>query len=395
MIPRGKLDIPFSDIFAGIRYCFSGYFFPEYDRNSAIKAGNQLITLSVRTGLDLTLSALNFPPGTEILVSDINIPDMFNIIAAHQLRAIPISLNKYTLGIDAEQVAAAITPATKAILIAHLFGGITELNQIAEIAKENQLILIEDCAQAFQGTSQEESYCGHPESDVLLFSFGMIKTNTSITGAILQLNDPERYARVAALNETLPKQRISTYLKKLFKAMFISLLSSRTGYTLFYKTVMVRGKDFDQVLSSFTRGFPGNDPLKKIRYRPCGPNQRLLERRLKTFKIADVLSRKKLFTDIMGALPADIQIGHLNQKNTNWVIPIQCQHPEEMIRHLRANGYDATSKASSLIRLPNLTATAEKTDELSLAQLVYLPMDISMSLPERIQLGALIKEKLP
>lgn len=391
MIPRGKLDIPFSDIFAGIRYCISGYFFSKHDRHSAIKAGNQLVTLSVRTGLDLTLRALNFPPGTEILVSDINIPDMFNILAAHQLRAIPISLNKYTLGIDAEQVAAAITPATKAILIAHLFGGITELNKIAEIAKEKQLILIEDCAQAFQG----EGYQGHPDSDVLMFSFGMIKTNTAITGAILQLNDPELYTKVDILNERLPKQRINPYLKKLFKAMFISLLSSRTGYTLFYKIVMARGKDFDQVLSSFTRGFPGNDPLKKIRYRASGPNKRLLERRLNTFKIADVLLRKKLFKDIMGTLPADIQIGHLNEKNTNWVIPIQCQHPEEMIRHLRANGYDATSKASSLVRLSNSAAIAvEKTDELSLTQLVYLPMDTSMSLSERMQLSTLIKEKL-
>jgi perosamine synthetase len=229
-----------------------------------------------------------------------------------------------------------------------------------------------------------------------MFSFGMIKTNTAITGAVLQLNDPELYAKVTALNERLPKQRINPYLKKLLKAMFISLLSSRRGYTLFYKIIMARGKDFDQVLSSFTRGFPGNDPLKKIRYRPCEPNKRLLERRLNAFKIADVLLRKKLFTDIMGTLPTGIQIGHLNQKNTNWVIPIQCQHPEEMIRHLRANGYDATSKASSLVRLSTSTAIAvEKTDELSLTQLVYLPMDISMSLPERIQLGALIKEKLP
>ncbi|WP_342332406.1 DegT/DnrJ/EryC1/StrS family aminotransferase [Pedobacter sp. FW305-3-2-15-E-R2A2] len=394
MIPRGKLDIPFSDIFAGIGYCISGYFFSKHAQRSTITGTNQLMTLSVRTGLDLTLSALNFPPGTEILVSDINIPDMFNILAAHQLRAIPLPVNKYTLGIDAEQVAAAISPATKAILIAHLFGGISPLNEIAEIAKKNQLILIEDCAQAFQG----EGYHGHPDSAVLMFSFGMIKTNTAISGAILQLNDPELYAKVDALNEQLPKQRINPYLKKLFKAMFISLLGNRRWYTLFYNTMMARGKDFDQVLSSFTRGFPGNDPLKKIRYRPSEPNKRLLERRLNAFKVAHVHLRKKLFREVMTGLPADVQIGYLNQKNTNWVIPIQCQHPEEMIRHLRANGYDASSKASSLVRLSNLTAAAaaaEKTDALSLTQLVYLPMDTSMSLPERMQLSALIKEKLP
>ncbi|RQO73907.1 hypothetical protein DBR43_00420 [Pedobacter sp. KBW06] len=392
MIPRGKLDIPFSDIFAGIRYCISGYFFSKQLHHSSTTATNQLMTLSVRTGLDLTLRALNFPPGTEILVSDINIPDMFNIISAHQLRAIPIPVNKDTLEVDAEQVAAALSPASKAILIAHLFGGITPLDEIAKIAKEKQLVLIEDCAQAFQGAG----YQGHPESKVLMFSFGMIKTNTAISGAVLQFNDPELYNKVEALNAGLPKQRISPYLKKLCKAMCISLLSSRACYTLFYQIMMARGKDFDAVLSSFTRGFPGNDPLKKIRYRPSVPNQRLMERRLKAFKIADVYLRKKLFTEVMNGLPAGIQIGHLNQKNTNWVIPIQCQHPEEMIRHLRANGYDASSKASSLVRLPASTATpAEKSGELSLTKLVYLPMDISMSPAERLKLGALIKEKLP
>lgn len=417
MIPRGKLDIPFSDIFAGIRYCLSGFFFSKQDDRyadrscingtdqhaeySSISGANQLMTLSVRTSLDLTLRALDFPPGTEILVSDINIPDMFNIIAAHQLRAVPLPLNKYTLEIDAEQAVAAITPATKAILIAHLFGGITELNGIQEIARENGLILIEDCAQAFQGAS----YNGHPGSDVLMFSFGMIKTNTAITGAILQVNNSELYKKIDLLNEGLPKQEINLYFKKLLKDLFISLLSSRIVYTLFYKMIRARGKDFDQVLSSFTRGFPGSDPLKKIRYRPCEPNKRLLERRLKAFKIADLLLRTKLSANLMEPLPAEIQIGHLNPKNTSWVIPIQCQHPEGMIRHLRENGYDATSKASSLVRLSNLTAAAEgaaasvdvveKNEELSLTQLVYLPMDTSMSLRERVQLAALIKEKLP
>ncbi|SHG44790.1 aminotransferase class V-fold PLP-dependent enzyme [Pedobacter caeni] len=390
MIPRGKLDIPFSDIFAGIRYCFSGYFFPGQTYKNSIAGNNKLVTLSVRTGFNLLLKALDFPPGTEILVTDINIPDMFNIIAAHQLIAVPVSIDKYSLTITAGQVSSAITPATKAILITHLFGGITPLKEIQEIAKKNQLILIEDCAQAFQGNGYE----GHPESDVLMFSFGMIKTNTAISGAVIQINTPQLYLLVKEFNNQLPRQKTRLYLKKLIKAMCISLLGKRTWYTLFYQLIQSRGKDFDQVLSSFTRGFPGDDPLKKIRFRPCHPNERLLEKRLNAFKQEQVWSRKRLSDDILENLPGEIRIGCTNQLHTNWVIPIQCPHPEEMIRHLRVNGFDATSKASSLIKLNNSETTKENANALSLTQLVYLPMDTSMSLSERHQLGRLIREKL-
>lgn len=390
MILRGKLDIPFSDIFAGIRYCFSRYFFSDQSYKSSLPGNNKLVTLSVRTGFDLLLTALNFPPGTEILVTDINIPDMFNIIAAHQLIAVPLTIDKYSLAITAEQVSSAITPVTKAILITHLFGGITPLEEIQEIAKKNQLILIEDCAQAFQGNGYE----GHPESDVLMFSFGMIKTNTAITAAVIQLNNPQLYLLVKELNNQLPRQDTSLYLKKLLKVMCISLLSKRIWYTLFYQLIRSGGKDFDQVLSSFTRGFPGNDPLKKIRFRPCPPNERLLEKRLNTFKQEQVWSRKRLSDDILEGLPAEVRIGCTNQLHTNWVIPIQCPQPEEMIRHLRANGFDATSKASSLIKLNLSEITKENTNVLSLTQLVYLPMDTGMSLSERHQLGRLILEQL-
>src|SRR4051812_32284088 len=120
MIPRGKIDITCTDILAGIYYCIADFFkIKQNSENSENK--NKFNCLSVRTGFDLVLSALNFPAGSEILVTDINIPDMFNIIAAHQLTAVPLSVNQYTLNVTPQQVAAAITPNTKAILVTHLF----------------------------------------------------------------------------------------------------------------------------------------------------------------------------------------------------------------------------------------------------------------------------------
>lgn len=407
MIPRGKLDITSPDIFAGIRYCISERLYPQKIKALADEislendhdtdhGSKKLLCLSVRTGFDLVLSALNLPPGTEILVTNINIPDMFNIIAAHQLIAVPLVINKHTLSITPEQIEAAITPAAKVLLITHLFGGIMESEKLLEVAKRNNLLVIEDWAQAFRGNeapSAQTSADAKPSADVKMFSFGLIKTNTAISGAMLQVSSPELYAKVYTLNELLPKQETKVYLKKLFKISFLNLIIKRFPYTLFYQLIKARGKDFDQVLSGFTRGFPGKDPLKKIRYRPCDPNKLLIEKRLKDFSSTTLRNRTNLANDILKNIPENMQIGTLNQAHTYWILPIATETPEVLIEYLRSHGFDGTSKASSLIKLetsPGKTPVQE--NELSLQKLVYLPMDLKMTAAERNQLGILISD---
>ncbi len=194
MIPRGKLYISYKDLVAGAYYCLIDRF--RSQRPDVDPHANELVCLSVRTGIDLVLNALNFPPGFEMIVTDINIPDMFAIINWHELTLVPIPVNKYTLNMSPDQVEAAITPATKAILITHLFGGIMETEAIVAIAKKHNLIIFEDCAQAYAGNLYE----GNPASDVVMFSFGFIKTNTAISGAMVKIKDPALYAEVAAQN---------------------------------------------------------------------------------------------------------------------------------------------------------------------------------------------------
>lgn len=278
MIPRGKLDLSFSATFAGIGYCLAGYFrknklAPEFPEEQ-----DRMVTLSVRTGLDLVLTALNYPPGTEILVSDINIPDMFQIIRAHQLVPVPLSVKKDTLSIDPEAFKAAINPASKMLLLSHLFGSVMDMEAIIPIAKAHQILVIEDAAQAFMGNME-----GHPETDVQLYSFGLIKTNTALSGAVVKIKDPSLYLKVWSLNEDLPRQKTSIYLKKLLKVLFMQLLTTPICYTLFYHLITKTGRDFDEALAGFTRGFPGQNVLKKIRFRPCIANHQLLERKWNNF----------------------------------------------------------------------------------------------------------------
>ena len=62
---------------------------PEQNRGIA--------TLSVRSMLDLYLQVKNFPKGSEIIMTAMNIPDMIRIIEEHGLIAVPVDIDPGTL----------------------------------------------------------------------------------------------------------------------------------------------------------------------------------------------------------------------------------------------------------------------------------------------------------
>lgn len=400
MIPRGKLDLNFQDIFAGIGYCIADLFSGKNKQFEFPKEPDRLLTLSVRTALDLILTGLNYPPGTEVLVSNINIPDMFNIIRAHQLIPIPLSVRKDTLSIDLDELAAAINPASKMLLLSPLFGGIMDMDAIIKIAKKHQLLVIEDAAQAFMGEypdhipSLNDLHPGHPGTDAQLYSFGLIKTNTAISGALIKIKDRDLYLKVRKLNDDLKEQETSVYLKKLFKVLFMKVLTVNSCYTLFYHLISCLGKDFDEVLTGFTRGFPGQDPLKKIRFRPCLANLRLLERKWNNFSPSTIKKRKLLAEDLLAGLPESLKIGRLNKNHSYWVLPIECDDPQHMIQVLRQHGFDATAKASSLVKLAPVNSVYENPSALCLKRIIYLPMDTQMKNSKRRQLHLLLQKEI-
>jgi len=383
MIPRGKLDITYKRLFEGLFYCLFGWIKPVDVRNT-LEEKDKILCLSVRTGFHLVLSALNLSVGSEIIVTDINIPDMFNIISAHKLKAVPVPVNKYTLNTAARQIEAAITPATKAILITHLFGGIMDTDEILSIATRQNLIMIEDCAQAFAGNQ----YKGNPLSDVIMYSFGLIKTNTAISGALLRINNPVIFAKVNQLNNELPEQSTNTFFKKLSKSLFIKLLTTKLVYSLFYSYSKQKRKDFDELLSGFTRGFPGPDLLKKISFRPSSANLQLLRKRISSFSCECLNKRIEYAKDILNNIPEPMKIGYLNKCNSYWILPVEARRPNELVNYLRSKGFDATQKASSLVKIEGLVN--QNPDELLLENLVYLPSYIAMTKKDRVKLGRLV-----
>src|SRR5690349_16588862 len=162
MWPRKQLDISWSDLTFGLRQVVT----PGARPTTAAVVGTEwvpadeaILTLSVRSGLDLLLTALALPAESEVIISAVTIPDMARIVKHHQLVAVPVDVDGGTLQPSIEHIERSVTPRTRAILVAHLFGTHIDMGPIIELAQQHNLLVIEDCAQAFVGSA----YAGHPD----------------------------------------------------------------------------------------------------------------------------------------------------------------------------------------------------------------------------------------
>ena len=147
-----------------------------------------LITLSVRSTFDLYLQARNFPKGSEIIMTGINIGDMIQIIKDHGLVPIPVDLDLYTMAPSLEQIQAATTPQTKACLFAYLYGITYDIQPYAQYLLNSGIDIIEDCAQSWRGL---ETFRGSRHATMTMFSFGTIKYNTAFWGSVSIIRSPK------------------------------------------------------------------------------------------------------------------------------------------------------------------------------------------------------------
>ncbi len=98
--------------------------------------------------LQIAMMALGLKPGDEVITADFTYVATAEVIALLQLTPVLVDVDPNTFNIDVEAIKAAITPKTKAIVPVHLFGQAAPMEEIMAVAKEHNLFVIEDTAQA-------------------------------------------------------------------------------------------------------------------------------------------------------------------------------------------------------------------------------------------------------
>ncbi len=127
----GKNSTKFEKAFA--EYCETEY---------CVGCGNGLDALC------MILKAANIGPGDEVIIPAQTF--IATALAVTYTGAIPVfvDIEDAYYAIDPDKIQSAVTPKTKAIILVHLFGQIGRFDEVSKIAKENNLLLIEDAAQA-------------------------------------------------------------------------------------------------------------------------------------------------------------------------------------------------------------------------------------------------------
>jgi len=98
--------------------------------------------------LQIAMMGLDLKPGDEVITADFTFAATVEVIALLQLTPVLVDVDLYNMNISIERIKAAITPKTKAIVPVHLFGRAANMEAIMALAKEHNLYVIEDNAQA-------------------------------------------------------------------------------------------------------------------------------------------------------------------------------------------------------------------------------------------------------
>jgi perosamine synthetase len=164
-------------------------------------------TFNGTVALDLALATLGIGPGDEVITSDLTFVATANAI--RHVGAMPVFVDSEpeTWNIDPNRIEEAITPATKAIIVVHLYGHPADMDPILNIASRYGLFVIEDAAEAHGALykGRRVGSLGH----LACFSFYGNKLITTGEGGMVVtdnagLAERARFLRGQAMHSTVP-----------------------------------------------------------------------------------------------------------------------------------------------------------------------------------------------
>ena len=186
LITQGPVSVQFEEAIA--TYCGARY---------AVAVANGT------AALHLAALAAGFGSGDEVITSPLTFVSSPNCVLYCDATPIFADIDEKTYCLSAEHIRKKITPSTRGVIPVHFAGHPCDMSVIQDLAREHELIVIEDAAHAIGGKYQLEGQtfkvgsCAH--SDMTIFSFHPVKNMTSGEGGVVTTNNPELYKKLLLL----------------------------------------------------------------------------------------------------------------------------------------------------------------------------------------------------
>jgi dTDP-4-amino-4,6-dideoxygalactose transaminase len=149
---------------------------------------------SATAGLHLALEAVGIGDDDEVITTPYTFTATAEVIRYLGAHPIFVDIDPVTFNIDPAKIEKAISRRTKAIIPVHFSGVSCEMDKIIEIAKKNDLKIIEDAAHALPATNNGK-LIGSLDTDMTVFSFYATKTITTGEGGMIVTKNRELASR--------------------------------------------------------------------------------------------------------------------------------------------------------------------------------------------------------
>jgi perosamine synthetase len=186
----------------------AGRFIVEFERGWASYCGRRhgVAVCNGTAALGLAVESLGIGPGDEVILPTFTIISCALAIVRAGATPVLVDCDPATWTMDVAQAAARVTQRTRAIMPVHIYGHPVDTDPVLHLARQHDLAVIEDAAEAHgaeyltgRGTNKPEwRRCGG-FGDVSVFSFYANKIITTGEGGMLLTDDPELAAKSRSL----------------------------------------------------------------------------------------------------------------------------------------------------------------------------------------------------
>lgn len=150
--------------------------------------GRNYLTNSGRSALYIAIKNLHLQPTDEVLIQAYTCNAVPNPILWAGAVPCYVDIDESTLNLSIDSLQKNITDRSKVLVVQHTFGYPAPMEAIMDIARKNNLIVIEDCAHALGARIQNTAVGNF--GDMAIFSFGRDKIISSVYGGCLVVNAP-------------------------------------------------------------------------------------------------------------------------------------------------------------------------------------------------------------
>ena len=170
----------------------------EYAEHVGVK--HAMCVANGTVALEMALQAFGIGPGDEVVVTPRSFVASVTCVVTRGARPVFADVDRDSGNLTAETILRVLTPRTRAVIPVHLAGWPCEMDEIMHLARERNLRVIEDCAQAHGAAYRGRSVGAW--GDVGSFSFCQDKIiTTGGDGGMLTTNDAELWSRLWSLKE--------------------------------------------------------------------------------------------------------------------------------------------------------------------------------------------------